>query len=322
MRPVLALAVLLCLSAAGCGDDGGEGADGGGPAGDHDEHGGVAPIQAPAWQVGQWWTISAEQAESSITYVVSADAGADWIVDTDSQEVAFFDARVDLSMVGPVRKTDLAGAQGDDRVQFFQFPLTLNGTWTTRWDGMPITVTVVGLDAAGAELEARHANGTLYAAYTYDVDLAYFGEFAFYAADGQTVRFAATVTDTGQAFDGELVRWTLDGLFEMHGPLQQRSSTFQVEPGYTDIWVDVHIACAQQGAFTVTFGPPTGPAEERGFTATGPCPTQVGETSTVLAPTANEPWGVFLASAPPDVANLDLTILGRTLTTFAAGSPP
>lgn len=325
---VLLLALLVSsVALAGCGDGGGGGqddTDGAGGGGRHPpgHTGPLDEIAAPTWQVGQWWQLSSEQTGAAFTHVVSGETPTDWAMDTDSPDIAFFDARFDISFLGPVRKSDLAGSQGDDRVQFFQFPLALNKTWTTTWDGAPITITVVGLDVAGAELEARHANGTLYAAYTYDVEMAYFGEYAFYGPDGETVGFAATVIDTGTGFTGDLVRWSLDNLFESHGPLQQRSSTFTVPPGYTDIWMDVHIACTQPGAATVTFGPPTGPAQERGFTATGPCPMQVDETSAVTAPTENEPWGVFLAGAPLDVVHLDLTILGRTLTVFGPGEAP
>lgn len=318
------LALFAAVLLAGCSDGGGAGGAGDGDGATHPpgHTGSLDEIPAPLWQVGQWWQLASEQSDAGFTHVVSGESATDWTMDTDSQDIAFFDARFDISFLGQVRKSDLAGSQGGDRVQFFQFPLSLDRTWTTTWDGAPITVTVVGLDAAGAELEARHANGTLYAKYTYDVDLAYFGEYAFYAPDGETVGFAATVTDAGTAFSGELVRWTLDTLFEAHEAVGGRSTNFVVEPGYDDLWIDLHLACPQQGAVSVTFGPPTGPAEERGFTATGPCPTQLDETSTVTAPATPEQWGVFLASAPPQNAFLDLVILGRTLSTFAVGEAP
>lgn len=325
VRVPLLLLVVLSTALAGCGDGGGggqEGADGSGGTHPPGHTGSLDEIQVPTWQVGQWWQISSEQTGAAFTHVVSGETPTDWVVDTDSPDIAFFDARFDISFLGPVRKSDLAGSQGDDRVQFFQFPLALNKTWTTTWDGATITVTVVGLDVAGAELEARHVNGTLYAAYTYDVELAYFGEYAFYGPDGETVGFAATVIDTGAGYTGDLVRWSLDNLFEMHDAIGGRSTTFTVQPGYTDIWFDVRISCPQPGAISVSFGPPTGPAEERGFAATGPCPVEVGETTAVAAPTQPEVWGLFVAGAPPQNGVIDIVILGRALTVFRPGEAP
>ena len=62
-------------------------------------------------------------------------------MDTAAPDRAFQDAREDVSRLGPQRKSDLAGSQGDDRVQFFQWPLVDGKSWSTRWDHQPVTIT-------------------------------------------------------------------------------------------------------------------------------------------------------------------------------------
>lgn len=321
MRGIPLLA-LFALSLAGC-SGGGEAAEGQEPGGAHAEHGGVAPIEAPAWQVGQWWTLSSEQAAAPFTHAVSGDSGGDWTVDTDSADVAFFDARSDISFLGPVRKSDLAGSQGADRVEFFRFPLTLDQTWTTPWDGLDIAITVAAIEDGRATLEARHANGTLFADYVYDAALGYFREYTFYAPDGETVGFAARVTQSGQGFPGDLVRWALDTKYEHHGDLVPGLQGFDLDAGITDVWIDLHVACAQ-GGFSVTVGPPTAAQSQRGFAANGPCPARVDQTAAVAPPAEdNEPWGVAVGSVPQATqATLDLTVIARTAAVFKAGAAP
>lgn len=323
-----ALVVLLLLTAglAGC-SDGGDGTEAGtgepasGAHGAHGTHDAATHILAPTWEVGQWWKLESDQASAPFTHVVSGEAGDDWVLDTDSADIAFFDARFDISFLGKVRKSDLAGSQGAQRVEFFQFPLTQHKNWTTTWDGAPIKVHVASVEAGKAKLEARHGNGTPYADYTYDEKTGYFGEYAFYAADGVTIGFAAKVSSSGKAFSGDLVRWALETKYEHHGALAPTTQGFDVDAGFTDVWVDLHLTCTQ-GAFSLTFGPAAGAPEDRGYALSGPCPAQLDETSTITAPPQdNEAWGV-VAAGPPQGIELDLSIIARTQTLFKPGATP
>ena len=289
-------------------------------------HGGDDPathILAPAWQVGQWWTLSSEQATAPFTHVVSGDAGPDWVMDTDSPDIAFFDARFDISFLGSVRKADLAGSQGSERVKFFDFPLTAGKQWTTTWDGLAIAVKVASVEGGVARVEARHANGTLYADYTYDAKAGYFRDYAFYAPDGVTVGFAARLAASGANFTGDLVRWDLETLYELHGPLAPGFQGFSVDTGISDVWLDLGVACSS-GAFSIQFGAATGVPQERGASASGPCPATVAQTFTVPPPQQDgEAWGAVLGSVPQGtVATVDITVIARTATTFKAGAAP
>lgn len=316
---VLAAAAAILL--AGCSDGGGQGPVAPGDPGNA-EHGGAAPLPAPAWQVGHWWRLTSEGA-GDFTHVVSADAGDDWSVDTDSATVAFFDARSDISFLGPVRKADLAGSQGSTRVEFFRFPLTLGANWTTTWDGEPIAIEVVALDEDGAELQGLRANGTRHVAYTYDARAGYFGRYAFYGPDGETVGFEARLADHGQGFAGDLVRWSLETEHEASGPLTPGAIGFDIDTGITDIWVDFHLACSA-GGFSVHVGAATGIPQERGISASGPCPQQVDATFTLPPPAQDdEAWGSVTAVVPQATeATLDVTVLARTQALFRAGEAP
>jgi hypothetical protein len=325
MRALALAALLMAVGLAGCSDDGGgDGAEAGagmGSGGMHGAHDAATHILAPAWEVGQWWALASEQASGPFTHVVSGEKGEDWVLDTDSPDIAFFDARFDISFLGSVRKSDLAGSQGSQRVEFFQFPLTEGKNWTTTWDGLPMTLEVASVAGGKAAIEARHANGTLYADYTYDAKTGYFGEYTFYAPDGETAGFAAKVTSSGKGFSGDLVRWGLAVLYESSGPLTPGARSFEVGPGLTDVWASVDLGC-DTGAVTLNFGPFTGPAEERGFSANGPCPLALSEQFTISAPAAEEAWGVQEGATPTTQSALDLTILARTQTLFKAGAAP
>lgn len=324
MRALLALLLLLGTGLAGC-SDGGSPGDGGPATGDGGAGTGpaVAEIAAPEWQVGDFWTLESPQQESGpFTHVVSGDAGDDWVVDTDSRDTAYFDARFDISFLGKVRKSDLAGSQGSARVEFLRFPLRQDLNWTTTWDGEAMALHAADVRDGRATIQARRADGTLYADYTYDSRAGYFSRFAFYAPDGTTVGFEWALRTSGSGHSGPLVRWTLDELFASAGPLPTgESSTFQVAPGYTDIWVDGLVECSA-GALFFAIGPPQGPAEERGYSAYGACPyTQTSQYS-VPAPAAAEQWGAVLTSAPSSAGTFHVGIFGRTLTEFTAGDAP
>lgn len=324
MRPEALAAILAALALAGCagGDPAGPddpSAAGPGAAGEDDAAG---PVLAPTWQVGDAWTLQSPNQDTPFTHVVSGDAGDDWVVDTDSPATAYFDARFDISFLGKVRKSDLAGSQGSMRVEFLKFPLATGLEWTTTWDGAPIRVTAVEVADGKATLEAYRGDGTLYAKYTYDARPGYFTRFAFYGPDGKEVGFEWTLQQASKGHSGPLVRWQLQELLAVTGPIPQGfNGMFTVQAGFTDVWIDGVLDC-QSGAVVLAVGPLTGPAEDRGYSNAGPCPLADVSAYAVTAPGTAEQWGALLSSSPATVGTLDLLVFGRVLTEFTAGQAP
>ena len=204
MRVPTAL-LLLATVLAGCSD--------GGDDGDHDGHAtgtdpGVAPAEAPRWSLGDHWTYR-DSLGSTYSLVVAEEAGGDWVLLPNDKQIARFDAQFDISFVGTIRKADLAGAQGGDRVQFFDFPLEHGKTWTTRWDGQTRHVTAEALPDGTYHVVAHVAGderGDQHASYHYDPAVGFFTTLTFYDGNG-TVGYEAELTDNGEAFTGTVYRY-------------------------------------------------------------------------------------------------------------------
>lgn len=340
VRAPIALLLLVAASLAGC--TGGGDADGDEPGmgrpGGHGAHGdqdAATHLLAPTWEVGQWWRLESEQSSGPFAHVVSGEAGDHWVVDTDSPDIAFFDARSDISFLGPVRKADLAGSQGAQRVEFFQFPLTPGKNWTTTWDGLPIDIHVAAVEAGKARLQARHENGTPYADYTYDAKTGYFGEYAFYGPDGETVGFGARVTSSGRGFSGDLVRWDVDPVFEQAGAVSDVGffSNLPVPLTVTDVYAELTVDCTA-GSFVAGVAPmpvvtTVAGLDDRGAgTTTGACPLTMAFAGAVGAPretvpgSTEEQWGYSASGSPASVGTFSFSIFLRTQTLFKAGSAP
>ncbi|MFA5943327.1 MAG: hypothetical protein WC876_02550 [Candidatus Thermoplasmatota archaeon] len=323
MRAQHLLLVPMLLLAGCAGSD--ASTDDGSPAvspGANGEHDVLTHILAPEWAIGNYWTLQSPQG-GTFTHVVSGEAGDDWTMDTDNPDIAFFDAQGDISFLGKVRKADLAGSQGSSRVEFLRFPLQANLTWTTSWDGAPTTISVVKVADGKADLKATRADGTTYADYTYSDKAGYFSRFVFYDATGTAVGFEWSLQTSGAAFGSPLVRWSLTELFAFHGAIPAgQGGTFLVDPGFTDVYLSTALNCTA-GAVTIAIGPPTGPAENRGFSGVGPCPLLVVDDYAVSAPTAAEQWGVLINGVPgATTGTFDIVVHGRVLVEFAAGQAP
>jgi hypothetical protein len=323
MRRLLPLAAFVCLLLSGC--------SGNAPSSHehsatsmsaNDAHGGHDPamhIVAPTWNLGDWWSVTSPQIETPYTMAISGEQGNDWIIDTDNLDIAFFDARTDISTLGKAAKADLAGSQGEQRVQFFDFPLFADKSWTTTWDGKATNLKVTKVDNGVATIEATQS-GKPYATYTYDSKMRYFGRIAFLAPDGSTA-FESKTTQYGTNFTGQLVRWTLKAVVDRHGHLTGESQTFTVPATITDVYIAAHAQCTT-GAVAIALGPPTGPTDNRGYSVVSNCP--VNDTSAyvaAVAPAQDETWGYFFTAESPD-ASLDITVWLRTVTTFAVGAAP
>lgn len=93
-------------------------------------------VEAPEWSVGDAWTMGTP--DGSVTMVVTQADASGYTLSTDSETVASFDAMFDISYLGRIRASDLAGDQGGAPVQFFAFPLEDGKKWSTTWDGLAI----------------------------------------------------------------------------------------------------------------------------------------------------------------------------------------
>src|SRR5437868_1566344 len=70
-------------------------------------------LAVPVLHVGDWWNFTSPT--GALSYVVSGESATEYTFDTDSSSLAFFNAQSDVSTLGPIRKADLAGSQGDGR---------------------------------------------------------------------------------------------------------------------------------------------------------------------------------------------------------------
>jgi hypothetical protein len=209
-------------------------------------------LSPPPWAVRDYWTYAI--GPSKATYVVTEDRGADWVVDTDSPERAFQNARDDVSRLGPQRKADLAGSQGDDRVQFFQWPLTDGRSWATTWDHQPVTITA-HVRGQLAHLEARDHNGTRVYNYTYDAAAGWFRSLTHYAPDG-SVLIALELSAHGHLWTGTTVRYTLKTLYTGHGSGGGADAVpLQPDPAATDLWLAYSLRCGQGGGYSIALQP-------------------------------------------------------------------
>jgi hypothetical protein len=262
--PLLLAALLL----AGCAStpaptatgDSGHGTTNAAPA----EHG----LPLPTWAVRDAWTYAIGSAKA--TYVVTADAGADWVMDTDSPDRAFQNARDDVSRLGPQRKSDLAGSQGDDRVQFFQWPLTDGKTWGTQWDHQPVTVTA-HVRGPLAHLEAVDRNGTRIYNYTYDSAAGWFSSLKHYAPSGDLL-IDLELTAHAHNWTGTAVRYALKGLYAKSGESGNADAVpLQPDPAATDLWLAYHLHCGQGGGYSIALEPVGAGAGTTGYTKSDAC---------------------------------------------------
>jgi hypothetical protein len=131
-------------------------------------------VEAPAWKAGDAWETTTRGAGNGRGTLVVASASSDsYLLATDNPTLAGYDAMYDVSYVGRVRASDLAGAQRDKPVQFFAFPMKNGALWSTTWDGaqvvMSATFTPSIPTAGGAPGFAIVAtkDGKAYATYDY-----------------------------------------------------------------------------------------------------------------------------------------------------------
>ncbi len=300
-----------------------------------------AGLPAPVWQVGDFWNYTGPF--GAFDYVVSADAGDDYTVDTDAGGVAWFNTRSDISTMGAIRKSDLAGSQGQTRVQFFDWPLRDNKTWSMTLDegqgGGTLKVTAKQTGPEAFAMTARRDNGTAYLSYTYDNKTRWFKELDFKDGQGASA-FKVTLQRSGKAFAGDLVRWTYDTILKASGDLAQQTpgtSIYGVPATATDVYVDLEVRCASGFA-----GVGTGPfpfvgslvgTDDRGAGNPGTqCPVEEsfhGVAGAYHAPVPaagdtvrGENWGYDIVGGAGTVGSFAFSIYIRTAAHFKVGEIP
>ncbi|MEA3189607.1 MAG: hypothetical protein QOD77_189 [Thermoplasmata archaeon] len=271
-----------------------------------------AGLQVPAWALRDWW--SYRVGDEVATYVVTQDLGAAWQMDTDSQARAFQDARDDVSRLGPQRKADLAGSQGDDAVQFFRWPLAAGDNWTTPWDGVEMGITVLAVDGPLARLEARNATGGLVYTYTYDAGARWFRDLRRLAADG-TELVRLELSASGRNWTGTAVRWDLASLAAGAGAAST-AVPFNVPEGVTDLWLAYTAQCSGgQGGYAIAVKPadPAAVTATEGYANQGPCGDVAFAEVIQEAPRPGQwAFAVSMGGNPADAA-FSYEVLQRTL---------
>lgn len=309
---------MMATLLAGCSDDGGgtdatpddAGPGAGDPAATGDE-----PLEVPEWNVGSFWTFSSSGPGGIGTYTlaVGESTGSDYVIGTDHDALAFFDATDPISTMGPQRKSDLAGSQGTTRVEFFKWPLEDGKTWSTTWDGEVHEITANRTSEREFSFTAT-VGGETRIQYAYDHSVKWFTEMRFFA--NGTEFFTSTIQEWGGGYSGELIRYTVEPL--AGGPIAAPAGQAQwsVGPGFTDVWIGYGYQCSGMGVAAVAFGPvpPTDAAQAHYEYAQ--CPTAV-QNAFVLPPTEGT-WGLaFVGEDQNQSSGFGFNAMGRIRETYA-----
>ncbi len=252
------------------------------------------------------------------TLVVTGETATDYIIESDGPDIAWFNEIEPVSTMGPQRKSDLAGSQGDTRVQFFDWPLSDGKQWATQWDGNDYKLTAAAKGDGVFEIQA-HQGDILRVSYTFDPEVKWFREMTFYDENGtnsQPVKLREHIT----GWSGAVARWTYEVLDEdtITGPSTGPPKTYTIPAEATDLHLEVDFSCTEPGAVFFALGPAeaipsiaTG-AESDGYTINRQCPDGFSEAVTISETPTEGTWGNLHAFASAD-AEISYRFLARTL---------
>ncbi|MES2154258.1 MAG: hypothetical protein V4510_03905 [bacterium] len=330
-RAALVLAVIVLAGCAGGGQPPGASCATC-PAGTTLDSSGNWTLAPPAWHVGDWWNFTGTLGGGSFSHIVTAETAAEWFLDTDNPSSAFRNTQSDTSYLGPIRKSDLAGSQADDRVEYLKWPLVQNATWTTKWDHTSMNLKgrfVVNVGPKPQDdglpayyVEARQLNGTLYASYAFTPALGWFRNVTFY--DGHGVpQFAFALANFGHNYPGTYVRWRTQSVADVSGALTDAPTTgnFDVPLNATDVYAVIALDCvsgtAMIGVDPLPVATSIAGVDPRGTGGGGdPCPATFHFTGSVGPPKAPpqggaEAWGYVVVGGPATVGTYSLRVLIR-----------
>lgn len=249
----------------------------------------VVGIDVPAWQPGDYWTFRASvngQETFTATHIVTAAVGGDYVVDTDLETLALFNARSDVSYLGPIRMSDLAGSQGTTRVTMFSWPLEDGKKWPVTWDGEALQATARQTGPGEFAIVAARSDGSPAIEYQFSESKRWFTALAFLDGNG-TAGFRLDLAASGTSYQGEYVRYRVGTTHNLVGTVESsgmRTQEFAAE--WTELGLRLSIACAgsPQGMIAVGLNSPTAP-----------------ESPLPMTPVANEPeWGAMHDCATAD----------------------
>ncbi len=303
-----AILVLTCLLLAGCSEDPTPAAP------DDQPEAPDAPSAVPTWTVGDSWAWDAPF--GSYTLVVTGETATDYTIETDNAATAWFNEREPISTMGPQRKSDLAGSQGDTRVRFFDWPLEDGKQWATQWDGNDYRMTAVAKPNGRFEMHA-HQGDVMRVRYTYDPEVNWFREMVFYDENG-TQPLEVTLREHKSGWTGEVVRWSYEVIDEatLTGATAGAPKTYTIPPA-TDLYLEVDFSCSEPGHVFFALGPAesvpsiaTG-AESDGYTLNRECPDAVADALVISENPSEGNWGMLHAMSPAD-ARVEYRFLART----------
>lgn len=288
-------------------------------------------IEVPTWSVGDHWiyrTLGPDGQAGSVTIVVTAEEGGDYVVDTNERTTAYFHATDEISYLGKVRKADLAGSQGSDRVQYFEFPLEVGKTWTTPWDGERVSVEVKHVEAGEAHMEAT-LGGTLFADYRYADG--FLGSIQFHDENG-TPTYLMELDGQGSDFTGTVYRYALEEPLRFSATeAQLQSAVVPLGDDINEIGIAASGTCggAQAGSMgaVLTEREPDDPhvphfivaADEPVYAFQLDCRTDQDGTDEAVDPVdATKAYHLDIGTAAPG-SRIEVDIEPRTLTSIAVG---
>lgn len=315
MRAWFPLVILLVLAPlAGCvGSDAPSEADPTSPSATQAPSEASQGLTAPTWRLGDHWTYQSNPS-GEVTFVVTGETSSGWILDTTSREVAFLDARSDVSFLGERDKATLAGSQNGTEVAYFDWPLVEGKSWTTTWDGVEREITVDRVEDQTARLTARQGD-RLAVEYTYDADAKTMASFTFYDANG-TETASAELRSTGENFTGTTVRWELATIVDREETFgaapDSWGDSFEMPPNATDLWLSETVRCPS-GVFA--FGVSH---NDTGYGDTATCPHEADVAGPIVEDPEPGEWSYGLtATSPQGEGAYDITLIVRTLVEVA-----
>lgn len=202
-------------------------------------------VDVPVWAKGDAWTADAKNGQNTTreTFVVTAAAGDAYTLATDDPSLATYDALFDVSYVGKIRASDLAGAQGSTPVQFFSFPLADGKSWSTKWDGGTVNLTSAYAASIPTPLGPQpgflitgEMKGKTYVTYDYVPALRWWSRIDFAAGYG------LAVTGVAHNYTGQVATAKAKLLLTLApvGPVTSTpGGTFTVDAGQSAVWLTV-----------------------------------------------------------------------------------